>query len=305
MKIIRTKDDSLDVKKMFWRQSSFIPGTSWSITGYSRSAYRTGFYIKELDMMLDAGPQCFNHPSHIFITHCHGDHIASLPFTLIGDKVNASDTIEKPVIIYGPQPGKKFIENYIDTLFTTNAMMKRPSPRSEIDKFYKYSGWDKGDSFNLTTKGIDLIVEVFKCHHGIPTISYGFTEIKKKIKPEYIGIPGKEIVELKKNGTEITHLVTFKKFAYVCDTTIKVFKMNPTLILYPVIFIECTFLFPEDYELSKGKKHIHWNDLEPYVKSNPNVYFILFHFSQRYKDKDIGEFVGNLISEGYTNINWW
>ena len=58
--------DSLDVKKVFWMKSMKVPGTPWTIRGYSRSAYRTGFYIKDLDIMLDAGPQNYNNPKHIF-----------------------------------------------------------------------------------------------------------------------------------------------------------------------------------------------------------------------------------------------
>jgi hypothetical protein len=38
-----------------WKQKWSIPNTPWTITGYSRAAYRTGFYIPELDIMLDAG----------------------------------------------------------------------------------------------------------------------------------------------------------------------------------------------------------------------------------------------------------
>lgn len=48
--------DSNTVKSMYWQKDWQIPTTSWTIRGYSRSAYRTGFYIPELDMMLDAGP---------------------------------------------------------------------------------------------------------------------------------------------------------------------------------------------------------------------------------------------------------
>ena len=44
--------DALSLKKSFWQRMWTIPKTSWSICGYSRSAYRTGFYIKELNLML-------------------------------------------------------------------------------------------------------------------------------------------------------------------------------------------------------------------------------------------------------------
>ena len=70
--------EPVKVKMIHWQKKMTIPGTPWEICGYSRSAYRTGFYISGLDMMLDAGPQNFNKPTHIFITHTHIDHIACL-----------------------------------------------------------------------------------------------------------------------------------------------------------------------------------------------------------------------------------
>ena len=67
--------DSLQYKHIFWHKKWLIPNTpSWRIHGFSRSAYRTGFYIPELNIMLDAGPQNFNNPDNIFITHSHLDH---------------------------------------------------------------------------------------------------------------------------------------------------------------------------------------------------------------------------------------
>ena len=146
--------DSLDVKKVFWQKSMQIPGTPWTIKGYSRSAYRTGFYIKDLDLMLDAGPQNFNFPKHIFITHSHGDHIALLPFTLIGYP-------EKTVVqIFGPSAAKSFIQEYIDKLFTTNAMIP-PSSRSELDNYYIYNGKQQHDTFKVNCNNSELTVEVF------------------------------------------------------------------------------------------------------------------------------------------------
>lgn len=54
--------------------------------------------------------------------------------------------------------------------------------------------------------------------------------------------------------------------------------------------IECTFIFDEDYENSKEKKHIHWKDLKPFIDIHKDTQFILYHFSQRYKANQIKEF---------------
>jgi ribonuclease Z len=249
--------------------------------------------------MLDAGPQNFNHPQFILITHSHGDHIALLPFTLIEFPTSGGE--RRPVEIYGPSKAKPFIENYIDTLFTTNAMIP-PSPREELDTFYRYYGKNVMDTFDIKVKNAELSIEVFSCDHGIPTISYGISEKKMKLNPEYANLSGKEIVALRNQNVDVTILVTTKRFAYVCDTTIKAFDINSTIIEYPVIFIECTFLFDDEIEMASGKKHIHFNELKPYIENNPDIEFMLFHFSQRYKDAEISEF---LEKQDLKNMHWW
>jgi len=56
--------------------------------------------------MLDGGPQSFKKPAHIFITHCHGDHIAELPFTMIQD-VEGDDS---KINLYCPEEAKTELE---------------------------------------------------------------------------------------------------------------------------------------------------------------------------------------------------
>ena len=41
-----------------------------------------GFYIPELNIMLDAGPTSLKNPDHIFITHNHVDHVAGVLCTI-------------------------------------------------------------------------------------------------------------------------------------------------------------------------------------------------------------------------------
>ncbi len=53
---------------------------------------------------------------------------------------------------------------------------------------------------------------------------------------------GKEIAELRKNGTVIYQDVSVPCFAFLGDTTCEVFEKNPILFESPVIIVECTFL---------------------------------------------------------------
>ena len=69
-----------------------------------------------------------------------------------------------------------------------------------------------------------------------------------------------------------------------------------------MIFIECTFLFDDDFELASQKKHIHWKELKPHILAHPDTLFMLFHFSQRYDDEELAAF---FEKEAVDNVKWW
>ena len=51
---------------------------------------------------------------------------------------------------------------------------------------------------------------------------------------------------------------------------------------------------------------VHWEELLPYVKANPDTLFVLIHFSLRYKDTEILEFFQKQVMEhGIRNIKPW
>lgn len=290
--------DALKAKMVFWQKKWKIPNTSWSICGYSRSAFRTGFYIPELNLLLDAGPQCFNKPDCILISHTHIDHVACLPLTLIED-VHSNHTVE----IYGPLAAESYVKNYVYSMFSLNAMANI----NHCQGWFGYNGVEAHQELSsLMLNKTELIIEVLECDHAVPTVSYGISEMKTKLRDEYSGLTGKEIAKLRSEGIDVSQKVQQKKLAYVCDTSIAVFDLNKTILEYATIFIECTFLYPDEYDNAKATKHIHWSQLKPFIKNNPNNFFVLFHFSQRYRDCEIEEFLKKEMEENeIKNMYWW
>jgi len=289
----------MEPRKVFWKKSYQIKHSpQWTISGYSRSAFRTGFYINGLDIMLDAGPQCFKKPKHIFITHSHGDHIANLPFTLIGDE--EGDHVFQ---IYGPAEAETKLIKYIASMFEANSL----SDNVPVEDWMDYHGLKPhGKPFEIVANKAKLNVEIIKCDHGIPTLSYGFGLVKKKLNPIYKGRPGKELGQLRKQGVDVTIEVVEKLLCFICDTSIQVLEDNPFVFNYSTIFIECTFLKDGEEEAATAKKHIHWQQLKPYVKQHPEITFVLFHFSLKYKDEEILALMEpEFETEGIENVDLW
>lgn len=78
--------ESVNPQSAYWRHNYKIPGTRWTLSGHSRALERSGFFIKELKIFLDAGVAFHNSSngnSHaILVTHTHIDHINALPMLL-------------------------------------------------------------------------------------------------------------------------------------------------------------------------------------------------------------------------------
>ena len=212
----------------------------------------------------------------LFITHGHTDHSGQLPTFVAGLQVNRI----KPPLIYVPNEVKDLFQDYMDASYH----MKR-SNRS-LKSTYKVTGASQDDIVDLNKNG--MYVKVYTLYHNVPTRGYGIGQKTHKLKPQYIGKQGSEIASMRKKGIKITSIVDKKIFAYVCDTNICVFNKQPELLTYKYVMVECTFFCDESLEVMG--EHIHWTELLPVIKSNPNTTFILIHFSMRYTWGEIEKF---------------
>lgn len=258
-----------------------LKDTNLHIKGYSLSTAQTGFYIKEMKMMLDCGIHSLFKPTHVFITHGHSDHYYEV--ARIGKKSN----------IYVPNEIVDDIKQFIHITEKLNGYTLL------IENINNIIGVNKNDTIHISN---DYYCETFECYHNIPTIGYGFFKKIRKLKKEYEQMESKELIQHKKNGIDITYEFHKKLFCYLCDTTIDVFN-DQRIFEYRTVMIECTFLFSEHVALLDRKFHIHWNQLEEYVKKYPHIEFILFHFSLRYKKEEIHLFFSHYSH--YQNIKIW
>lgn len=259
-----------------WKENKQIGNSRWTLSGSSTAGIRTSFFCNELKILLDAGYQNYNKIGEVFITHCHADHIACLPLIILENIHNKIETN-----IYCPIEVVTLLENMIDTFLKCNYS----SEVNHKKKYYKVIGMSSQYLINLKLNGLDIKIEIIDSVHTVPTISYGFIEIKKKLKDEYIGINGAELVKLKQDGIEITKKVEEKKMVFCGDTSIEIFKDSPHILEYNNIIIECTFFEKEELPSAIERKHMHWEQLKEIVESNSNINFFIIHISAKYNNK--------------------
>lgn len=272
-----------------WRYSYKIPGSQLTIRGHSRGSEKSCFYIPELKVFLDAGYESYFNPDYIFITHCHSDHSFQLPMILTG----LDRTGKGAPKIHAPSESRVLFQNFLKTTYQLR------KGTTKVTGHFRVTGVNPGMDIDLNKDG--YFVRVYDMHHNVPTRGYGIRQLRKKLNHVYSGLSGKELKILKDTGIDINLYVHENIFAYVLDTNINCFVTNPELLEYKCVMVECTFFMDKDENVAY---HIHWRELKHVIKKNPNVYFILVHFSIRYSWNEIDDFFIN-EKKDIPNIMIW
>lgn len=258
----------------------------WHIFGSSWACDRTAFQIPELSWAFDAG--FLAHPqlrTHIFISHAHGDHCT--------DIVHMASR-HLPPHVFVPHDVVEPMRRYIDAFLSLRLSIK-PSEVKDLLPSYHLHGVGPGDGFELpASKKRKTWVEVFGCDHSVTSVGYGFSWIRRKLRAELASLSGKEIKTLKQSGQEITEVQHIPAFAFLGDTTTKVYDEHPEVFKYPVIVAECTFLREQDDDRAQKTKHSTFAKLKPHLLKHRGCQWVLIHFSHRYSTEDIRQFFADV-----------
>jgi ribonuclease Z len=275
-----------------------IPNTCYTLKGFSIAALRTNFYIPELKVMLDGGLSANVSPDNILVTHCHSDHVANLPYHLYS-------AIDKKITIFAPAENYQRINRYIQAAFamTGNTDENDEEFNKNLNSWYEMIPAYKGRTEIIVSGNRTMGLEIIPCDHGVPSIGFGLIEKRLKLKAEYAQLPGKELGNLKKSGVEINYEVEMPFFLYLGDTSEKVL-LDENILKYRTIMIECTFLLEEESEQATMTKHMHWKHLYPFIQAHSEIFFVIYHFSQRYKAEEIKAFFEPFLKE-MSNFHPW
>ncbi len=135
----------------------------------------------------------------------------------------------------------------------------------------------------------DLELKVLPGRHRVPTVGYLFSEIKRKLKEEFLGFPGEEIAAMRSKGVEVTRREETPLLAYPGDCGPAIFEAAPELFQARVLLIECSFLKPEDRDRARDYEHLHLQDFLERAAIFQNEVIVLTHFSQRDRVAEIRE----------------
>lgn len=253
-----------------------IPCGPYTVRGISVGGVYTTLQVPELSVLLDVGLplRSFAAADNIFLSHGHVDHMGGL-LGLLG--VRGMMQKPTPPRLFGPAE----IADDLDELLRVASRLQR------FPLAVSYVPMSPGDEICVSP---GLFVRAFRTHHPVPSLGFQFLRKVQKLRPEFVGLDGRDIKERKLRGEDLFVVAEHLELAYATDTLLRVIDTNPAMLKSRVLVMECTF-FDEQKPLkvSRAGCHIHLDELIEAHARFENEHIVLMHPSQIYSPREARE----------------
>eukprot|EP00727_Mastigamoeba_balamuthi_P006406 m51a1_g2386 hypothetical protein (364) ;mRNA; f:713667-715245 len=273
-----------------------LPGARHTVSGYSRAGDATSFFFKELNWQF--GMILRQQPTHVFVTHCHADHSFQLPYFIRRDR---------PAQFFVPRESARATATFLEASQAfNNNVIADAGHTAASPAGYHIVPVAPGSVFDVDKR---YRIRVAACNHSVPCVAYCVSELRSKLAERFRGMPGAELAALRRSGVAVSEEVEAPMFAFLGDTTPEaVFdpstEAGREILRYPVVFTECTDLEEREHTSGDGGHHTCWPRLRPYVEANPETLFVLMHFGERHRWRDITQFFDDPANK-LPNIHPW
>ena len=261
---------------------------SLELQGYSVAGEETAIILPRLDVCFDIGkaPEQAVPINHLLLSHGHIDHCSGLAYYL---SHRAFCNI-KPATVLLPENIVAPVRKMLDCWGEIDG--------NRIDA--NLIGVKPGDVCQIKP---NLIAKVFETKHCYGSVGYTLIETRKKLKDEYLGLPAKKLVELKKQGKEIDYPLDIPLVTYLGDTHYMDFSQLDYVANSQVMIAECTFFTDEHNDRAKAGKHIHIDQLAKLLEKMNNDHILLIHLTLRTGLKEMRKILKKqLPSEIYNKV---
>ena len=208
----------------------------------------------------------------VLFTHAHMDHMGGIAFhcatrSLIG--------MNPPKYVV-PRENQRALE----AMFAAWRRLDRSRLAHELIAI------GPGDEYTLPC---GLVARPFRSPHRVPCQGYGLWTRKKKLKPEYHGLPGETLRRLRvEEGVEITRTLEAPVVAFTGDTKIEVVENEAVVREARLLIMEVTFVDERvSVKSCRDKGHVHLYEVAERAELFQNDAILLTHFSARYHANDI------------------
>ena len=244
-----------------------------TVEGYSRAGVQTYWRLPELKLGFDLGaqPWSFMATPNWFLTQVHIDHMAALPLYVARRRMMKME----PPTIHVPAYA-------LDDLRRILAIFQKLDRCRMVCNLLPV---EDGQEIQLSR---EHVVTTHAMEHTVPTFGYVVWDRRRKLRDEFLGLPGDKIRDLKLAGVDITREVRQPIAAFTGDTSPAGLDRHPDFYRAQILITEISF-FRQNHKRSKVHRfgHMHLDDFIERAKLFKNEHIICGHASTRYADDEI------------------
>jgi ribonuclease Z len=258
------------------------------IIGYSVAGEETVVAVPQLDVCFDVGkaPDQIIPINHVLLTHGHMDHAAGIAYYLSQRNFcgMSAGTIVAP---------QNLLKPIRDIINAWSRLDGNPIPTNLI-------GVKPGDEVRIKP---NLLAKVFPTKHSRGSVGFCIIERRKKLKPEYHGLTGPQIVALKKKGVVIDQPLEIPIVTYLGDTQYVDFSQLHYITDSKILIAECTFYEGDHTERAEAGKHMHIDEFVTLLKKLRNQHTLITHTTQRTPMREIRKILRKALpAEKYDKV---
>lgn len=249
------------------------------LAAFSVSGLATYVLAPGLDACFDLGhcPAEGAHLRHVLLSHVHQDHAAGVQRHLSLRAMHG----QQPSRVWCPAESAAAL---VDLLRAWERLEQRP-PEDLTEVVRPVAA---GDRFTLQGR---FDVRAFAVDHRIPSRGYTVIERRRKLRPEYRGLPAEAVQAARLRGETVAEETEHDALTYIGDSTIATLREHPEVGRSEVLFLEATHLPGTPPAVSARYGHTHLDELVALYHERPEVFasphIVLKHFSMKYSEEEI------------------
>lgn len=236
------------------------------ILGFSLAGEETVVALPELNVCFDIGraPREVISIDNVCLTHGHMDHAAGIAYYFSQRAFVGNDSGRLILPRSLVDPVRRLMDVWAD-------IEGHPSPTD-------IRGVAPLEDVELRR---GLIVRPFDVNHGGPSLGFTLLDVRHKLKAEFHGKTGPQLVELKKKGVTIEDRVEVPLLTFSGDTAIGRFLDLDFVRTSRVVLFECTFFERDHITRARAGRHMHVTDLPKVLEAIPDAKIVLTHVTRR------------------------
>ncbi len=247
-------------------QLSVLDIEDFTLAGYSVAGEESVIVAPEFDCVFDIGrcPREAMTVNHVLLSHGHMDHAAGITYYFAQRDFQdvPCGTALVPARLVGP----------LEDLFAAWGRVEGHVPP------HNFVGVSDGDDYEIRR---NLIARAFATRHNQGSLGFSVIDVRYKLKEEFVGLDGPELVELKRKGVEITNRIEVPQVSYLGDTAASNYSDLPHVADAKALLIECTFFDDEHISRARAGKHLHVRDLPGVLEGMRCENIIIVHVTRR------------------------